>query len=226
MRTTCLTVALLLVTNLCLGADDCKSSAATGKLCEKEAADGFTSVFDGKTLKGWEGKDHGYAVEDGVLVCREKVGRNLFLAKEYADFVFRFEYRLGPGGNNGVGIRATLEGTPAYTGMEIQILDDTHSKWAGLEPYQYNGSVYGAVAAKKGHHKPVGQWNAMEIMGKGSRIKVALNGTVIVDVDLDTVGPKSIHGGELKGLHNTKGRIGFCGHGDRLEFRNIRVKTL
>ena len=224
MRTACLTVALLLGTNLY--ADDRKSPPETGKPCEKEAADGFASVFDGKTLKGWEGKDHGYAVENDVLVCQKEVGRNLFIAKEYADFIFRFEYRLGPGGNNGVGIRATLEGTPAYTGMEIQILDDTHPKWAQLKPYQFNGSVYGAVPAKKGHLKPVGQWNAMQIMGKGSQIKVTLNGTVIVDVDLDTVGPKSIHGGELKGLHNKKGHIGFCGHGDRVEFRKIRIKTL
>ena len=224
MRTACLTVALLLGTSLL--ADDSKSPPETGKPSEKEAADGFVTVFDGKTLKGWEGKDHGYAVEDGVLACRKEVGRNLFIAKEYADFIFRFEYRLEPGGNNGVGVRATLEGTPAYTGMEIQLLDDTHPKYAQLEPYQFNGSVYGAVAAKKGLMKPVGQWNAMEIMGKGSQIKVTLNGTVSVDVDLDTVGPKSIHGGELKGLHNKKGHIGFCGHGDRVEFRNIRIKTL
>lgn len=224
MRTACLTVVLLLGTNL--HADAPKSPPETGRPCEKEAADGFVAVFDAKTLEGWEGKDHGYAVENGVLVCQNKVGRNLFIAKEYADFIFRFDYRLEPGGNNGVAVRATVEGTPAYTGMEIQLIDDTHPRYAQLKPSQFNGSVYGAVPAKKGHLKPVGQWNAMEIMGKGSQIRVTLNGTVVVDVDLDTVGPKSIHDGELKGLHNKKGHIGFCGHGDRVEFRNMRIKTL
>ncbi len=224
MKTACLALALLMGASPY--ADENKSSPESAKICSKEAADGFVSLFDGKSLKGWQGAVNGHEVEKDAIVCKKHGGGNLFTAKEYADFIFRFEYLLQPGGNNGVAVRAALEGTPAYTGMEIQLLDDTHSSYAKLEPYQFNGSVYGAVPAKRGHLKPAGQWNAMEIMAKGSRIKVTLNGTVILDADLDKVGPKSIHGGELKGLHNKKGHLGFCGHGHRVEFRNIRIKEL
>ena len=225
MRLVCLSVCLFLSANL-LWAEEKKQAPGGASLSQAEAADGFVCLFDGKTLDGWQGAVDGHAVQNGLLVCKKHGGGNLFTAKEYGDFIFRFEYKLEAGGNNGVGVRATLEGTPAYTGMEIQILDDNHEKYAKLEPFQYNGSVYGAVAAKRGHMKPVGQWNAMEIKGKGSLLTITLNGTVIVDTDLKTVGPKSIHGGDLKGLHREKGYLGFCGHGHRIEFRNIRVKEL
>ena len=129
----------------------------------------------------------------------------LYSKKEYADFIFRFEFKLEPGGNNGVAIRG---------GIEIQILDDTAQKHAHLKPYQYHGSVYGIVPAKRGHQKPIGQWNSEEIMVKGSRIKVTLNGVVIVDADIGKKMPRE------------KGHIGFLGHGSHVDFRNIRIREL
>jgi ribosomal protein L20A (L18A) len=125
-----------------------------------------------------------------------------------------------------VGIRAPVKGTPAYTGMEIQLLDDNAKEYKDLEPVQFTGAVYGAIACKRGHSKPAGKWNTMEIMANGSRIRVTLNGAVITEGDLSKVGPKEIHGGKLKGLANAKGHIGFCGHAHRVEFRNVRIKEL
>jgi len=81
------------------------------------------------------------------------------------------------------------------------------------------------VPAKTGYLKPAGQWNQEEITANGRRIMVKLNGTVIVDADLDTIKDPAI----LKkhpGLLRTKGRVGFLGHGSRVEFRNIRIKEL
>lgn len=193
-------------------------------LCPKEAADGFVSLFDGKTLKGWQGDTKGYLVEDGILVCAP--GGKLMTDKEYSNFIFRFEFNVPPGGNNGVGIRTPLATNPAYAGMEIQILDDTHKKYEGwLKDYQHHGSIYGVVPAKTGFRKPAGEWNSEEIMADGSHIKVTLNGEVIVDADLSKI-DKTLDGKEHPGLHNEKGFIGFLGHGDRVEFRNIRIKEL
>ena len=191
-------------------------------LSAKEAKEGFVSLFDGKTLKGWQGDVKGYVVENGTIVCK---GDNLFTAKQYANFIFRFEFKLPPAGNNGVGIRTSLKGDAAYAGMEIQILDDPDPSYKNLQPYQAHGSIYGVVPAKRGALKPVGQWNQEEIVADGSHIKVTVNGKVIVDADLSKI-DKTIDGHEHPGLHNPKGYVGWLGHGDPVAFRNIRIKTL
>ncbi len=203
-----------------------QAQAAAAQLSQQDNEEGFVPIFNGKNLDGWVGSVKGYTVENGVLVCKKNGGGNLFTEKEYSDFILRFEYKLPPGGNNGVGIRAPLNSNPAYAGMEIQLLDDYHPRYAHLKPEQYNGSIYGAVAAKRGFLKPAGEWNSMEIYAKGTHIRVTLNGTVIVDADTSKLGEKSIHGHKLRGLLNKKGHIGFLGHGARVEFRNIRIKEL
>ena len=115
-------------------------------------------------------------------------GGNLLTRDEYANFVFRFEFKMEPGGNNGVGIRAPISGDIAYSGMEIQVLDDEHPRYKGkLQPGQRHGSIYDVVPAKTGFLKPAGEWNEEEITANGRHITVSLNGHVIVDSDLDTI---------------------------------------
>jgi hypothetical protein len=193
------------------------------------AEDGFVSLFDGKSLDGWKlvgGHGVGYVPKDGLIVCPADGGGNLFTVKEYSNFVFRFEYKVEPGGNNGVGIRAPFEGDAAYQGMEIQILDDGHERYKGkIKPEQHTGSIYDVFPARTGYAKPAGEWNEEEITAKGSRITVKLNGVIIVDSDLNNVHEEAV----LKrhpGLRRASGHIGFLGHGSLVEFRNIRVKTL
>lgn len=196
---------------------------------EKPAAEetGFVSLFDGKTLAGWVGATNGYAVEEGAIVCLPKGGGNLYTEKEYADFILRLEFKLTPGANNGLGIRAPLKGDAAYAGMELQVLDNTADRYKNLKPYQYHGSVYGVAPAKRGFLKPVGEWNEQEVTCQGRRVKVVLNGETIVDVDLDEVStPKTLDGGNHPGLKRESGHIGFLGHGARVEFRNLRIKDL
>jgi hypothetical protein len=193
------------------------------------AEKGFQSLFNGKNLDGWVlvgGKGPGYVVQDGNLVCPADGGGNLLTEQDYSDFVFRFEFKLADGSNNGVGIRAPLEGDIAYTGMEIQILDHDSPRYQGkLKPTQYHGSIYDVIPAKTGFLKEVGEWNHEEITAIGRKIKVVLNGTTIVDADLDTVSDPAILQ-KHPGLARTKGRIGFLGHGTRVDFRNIRVRPL
>ncbi len=198
-------------------------------LSESEQAEGFVALFNGRNLDGWVGNKVEYTAEDGILVIKPqaKSHGNLFTEKEYADFIFRFEFLLTPGANNGIGIRAPLEGDAAYVGSEIQVLDDTAPVYAELQPYQYHGSVYGVIPAKRGFLKPLGQWNQEEIMVKGSRIRVTLNGTVIVDGDLQEASRNgTLDKKQHSGLQRTSGHIGFLGHGSVLSFRNIRIRDL
>ena len=202
----------------------CLLALATARADES----GFTPLFNGKDLSGWAGDTKGYVAKEGMIICRP--GGNLFTAREYSNFVFRFEFKLTPGANNGIGIRWPGRGDAAYAGMEIQVLDDTADKYKNLHAYQFHGSIYGIVPAKRGHLKPVGEWNVEEISAIGPHIKVTLNDAVIVDANLDEVkqlpeprmNPLSKH----PGLHNKSGRIGFLGHGDVVSFRNIRVKEV
>jgi hypothetical protein len=207
---------------------------------EPAKEEGFTSLFNGKDLTGWvygetpKGENKagaGYQVKDGAIYCTVKDGGNLYTEKEYADFVFRFEFKLSESANNGIGIRAPLTGDSAYVGMEIQVLDNDGKAYKKLDgtpairPAQYHGSIYDVFPAKPGFLKPVGEWNQEEIMAKGTHITVTLNGTVITDADLSTVTDPAV----LKkhpGLKNEKGHIGFLGHGANVEFRNLRIKEL
>ena len=195
---------------------------------------GFVSLFDGKDLDGWvygtrDGKQNkagrGYQVEGGVIFCTAEDGGNLYTEKEYSDFIFRFEFRLEANSNNGIGIRAPLEGNAAYAGMEIQVLDDSGSEYVNLRPAQYHGSIYDVVPAKRGSQRPVGEWNSEEIIARGRRVTVVLNGATIVDANLgDIADPEVLN--RHPGLTRTTGHIGFLGHGTRVEFRNIRIKPL
>ena len=204
---------------------------------------GFAPLFNGKDLTGWvygtrngapnkSGK--GYQIENGVLFTTKEDGGNLFTEKEYSDFVLRFEVKLTENANNGIGIRAPLEGDAAYVGMEIQVLDDGGSQYTKLQPAQYHGSVYQMFAAKRGSQKPVGEWNVEEITAKGRRITVVLNGTTIVDANLDDVKDEALLAKHRdlnrpegsRGIANTKGHVGLLGHGAHVEFRNIRIREL
>jgi len=152
---------------------------------------------------------------------------NIYTDKEYSDFIFRFDFQLTPGANNGLGIRAPLEGDAAYVGMELQILDNTAPIYANLHEYQYHGSVYGVIPAKRGYLKPVGDWNSEEVIVKGSHVKVILNGTTIVDGDIEEASKNgTLDGKDHPGLKRDKGYIGFLGHGSKLKFKNIRIKDL
>ncbi|HSU57525.1 MAG TPA: DUF1080 domain-containing protein [Candidatus Dormibacteraeota bacterium] len=188
---------------------------------------GFVSLFDGKTLKGWtlvSQHGSGYGVTNGVIFCAEGGGGNLFNDKEFSDFILRLEFKLQPGGNNGVGIRAPLGGDAAYNGMEIQILDDKAPKHATIKPWQFNGSIYNVVPATNGTAK-IGEWNTYEITAIGRHIKVVLNGKTITDANLNDVSdPETIE--KHPGMLRDRGHIGFLGHNDYVEFRNIQIKEL
>jgi Domain of Unknown Function (DUF1080) len=233
--------ALVLLAATALAADKPADSKekSDAPLATIAAEPGFTSLFNGKDLSGWvygnkrdkDGKvvpnksGQGYRVEDGVIYSTVEDGGNLYTEKEYANFDLRFEFKLTRNANNGIGIRAPLEGDSAYVGMEIQVLDDGGPEYKNLRPAQYHGSIYDVFPAKRGSQKPVGEWNTEEIVADGRHVTVTVNGQRIVDANLDDAKDPAV----LKkhpGLQNKTGHIGFLGHGARVEFRNLRVKEL
>lgn len=194
--------------------------------------EGFVRLFDGRSLQGWQGALDDWKVEDNQLVYKALVhpersadllALKLMSAKQYSDFILRFEFKLQPGANNGVAIRAPLKGDPAFVGMEIQIIDN--DGWPNkLKPFQVHGSIYGVVPAKTGYLKPAAQWNEEDILCEGRHVRVTLNGTPIVDANLDEVNP--IDGRQHPGLQRNRGYIGLLGHTKRVSFRNIHIKEL
>lgn len=191
---------------------------------------GFTTLFNGENLDGWVGNKKSYKAEGGNIVVDPTgggSGGNLFTEKEYSNFILRFEFQLTPGANNGLGIHAPLEGDAAYVGKELQILDNTAEKYAKLQTYQYHGSVYGVIPAKRTAAKPIGEWNTEEVSVKGQKITVKLNGEIILDGDFQEASKNgTLDHKDHPGLQRTRGHIGFLGHGDVVRFRNIRIKEL
>ena len=187
----------------------------------------FVSLFNGKDFTGWGGagkpEQSGYVIKEGGIIESTKKCRFLITEKEYSNYVFEFEFKLTAGANNGLGIHYPGKGDPAYTGMEIQILDNTHPKYAKLKDYQFHGGLYTLVAAKKGHLKPVGEWNKEIVTVKGPNVKVELNGVVIMEANLDEVNKsKPKHNGAKR----RKGHLCFCGHGAIISLKNLRIKEL
>lgn len=191
---------------------------------------GFKALFNGETLDGWVGNKSSYQAKDGMIIVDPQgggSGGNLYTENEYGDFIFRFEFQLTPGANNGLGFHAPPEGDAAYVGKELQILENTAEKYANLKPYQYHGSLYGVMPAKRGFQKPIGEWNRQQVTVRGSWIQVILNGNVILEGDyLDKSANGTMDGRDHPGLERTSGHIGFLGHGDVVRFRNIHIKDL
>lgn len=199
------------------------------ELSEKEKKEGYKILFDGTNMDQWTGNTVDYILEDGCISMHpsSKHGGNLYTRDEFGDFIFRFEFQLTEGANNGLGIRTPMEGDAAYVGVELQILDNESPKFKNLKPYQFHGSVYGIIPAKRGYLKPIGEWNYQEVVAKGDNIKITLNGTVILDGNIKKATKNGTPDGkEHPGLFNKKGHIGFLGHGSPVKFKNIRIKQL
>ena len=204
-----------------IGADE-----AASLLRGKADPEGFTSLFNGTSLDAWGGAADNYEIRDGAIACKKGKGGVLHTKAKYSDFVARVEFKLPAAGNNGLAIRYPGTGDPAYAGMtELQILDDGHEKYAKIDNRQAHGSAYGMVPAARGFLRPAGQWNYQEVTVKGKTIKVELNGTIILNADLDKV-TEFMANSPHPGKDLTEGFFGFAGHGDDVMFRNVSIKKI
>lgn len=201
-------------------------SEEANEILASHSDDGFQPIFDGKSLDGWAGAVADYEVKDGAIQCRKGHGGTLYTEETYGDFKVRLEFLLPPGGNNGLAIRYPGSGNPAYQGMtELQVLDNTADKYAKLDPRQFHGSAYGMAAAARGYLRPVGEWNFQEVTVDGSKIRVELNGSVILDTDLSEI-TEYMADSAHPGKDLAEGHFGFAGHSDPVQFRNVSIQTL
>ena len=212
-----------------IGPDGLGSTTSADNSLFEQKDEGFTYLFDGKTLAGWTNIiKYGppYFVTNGVIASPVNAGNDLVTERSFSDFILRMDFKLTPGANNGVGIRTPLENANlTYVGNEIQILDDDDPQYTHLEPGQYCGSLYKIFAAKRGALKKTGEWNHYEITVVGRHVKIDLNGRTIVDGNINDVTDPEIlraHPGMLR----DRGHIALLGHNSVVEFRNIRIKEL
>ena len=223
-------LGVMLVTGAALAQEPAQPTwVADGLLTAEEAAEGFYPLFNGKDLDGWwcrgENKN-AYQVKEGglLLVTGEPGGDWLFTNDEFDNFVLRYEYRCISGeGNSGVGIRSPKVGNPAFDGFEIQVI---RAKWE--TPYQRSGALYSVVPPEVEADKPFGEWNSVEVMADGTRIRTMMNGTQLYDANTMDYTPETVKE-EWQKPANTRplrGHIALQDHSDSVEFRNIRVKPL
>ena len=177
-------------------------------------------LFNGLNLAGWKGD--GYVVEDGAIVSTSQE-KNLITEQTFSSFILDFEFKLPPGGSSGLGIHYPGTGDGAYTGMEIQILDDSSSKYKDLKGAQFNGSIYNLAPAKNSSLRPVGEWNHERVSILGSAIIVELNGEIVLRANLDDL---SISNPQHEGVKRRSGHIGWLGHGAGVAFRNIQIAEI
>jgi hypothetical protein len=206
------------------------SGEEANKALAARDADGFVEQINGKDLSNWQGAVENYEVIDGAVVCKQGKGGDLLTKEEFENGIIRVEFKLPKAGNNGIALRTPIDGHSSKDGLELQVIDSDgyNEKMAaagkgGLKPEQYHGSLYHCVGAKHGYLRPVGEWNFQEIEVQGQKIKVTLNGTKILDVDISTFDRSQI-AHPPKGLDHTKGFIGFAGHSDPVAFRSFKVK--
>ncbi len=182
---------------------------------------GYTSLFNGSDLTGWEGAGQEasacWQVEDGLLMCTGKKGPWLRTKEQYSDFNLRLEYKIKAAGNSGVYVHVPENGNHhgKDAGVEIQILDDFSPKYKGLKDYQFTGSVYAVAPAKEHVGREVGEWNSLEIDCMNRRYRITHNGVLIVDADVEA----------FPGLAErlTSGYLGLQNHSEEVWYRNIRI---
>ena len=232
MRITYLLLALLFTINSNIFSADPENHLTKKpfKLSKQEKKEGFKVLFDGTSMSQWTSNTNEYIMEEGNIVMKPIAGSgygNLYTIDEFDNFVLKFDFLLSPDANNGLGLRHKIITTKSgYDGMELQILDNEAPMYKDLKPYQYHGSVYGWIPAKRGFLKPAGEWNNQEVIANGNHIKVILNGTVIVDGDLSEATKDAPSETVPKSLFYKSGHIAFLGHDSVVKFRNIRVKKL
>lgn len=187
---------------------------------------GFVSLFNGVNLEGWgEVGPAVWSAQDGVIVCSglgESTGW-LRSNRMYRNFILRLEYRISPGGNSGIFLRAPHFGRSSRLGMELQIQDD------GTAPPSRTctSAVYSVVTPRVNPAKPAGEWNQVEVMLKDRHLRVVWNGQLVHDILLDDPTLNAnLPRTHLLYRRPNWGYIGLQNHRSLVEFRNIFIKEI
>lgn len=186
-------------------------------LSEEEREEGFIALFNGRDLSGWwfsGDNENGFEVRDGAIEWVESGARSIKTVNRYDNFILRLEYRIEDGGNSGIFLRAPRASRESKIGMEFQIRGDH-----GVEPTNdQTGAIYMVAVPLVNASNPSPEWNEVEIMLDGPKLRAVLNGQLIQDIDLD-------EDEELR-YRLRRGFIGLQDHSDYVAFRNVRIKPL
>ena len=215
-----------------------QTSAAQGtaqSTAKSLATKGWRPLFDGRTLSGWQnyhgtGAPKGWRVVNGAIQ-RVSNGADLVTTEKYANFELALDWKIWPGGNSGILYRIDDAGDATYvTGPEMQVLDDARHV-DGKSPLTSAGADYGLYAAPAGVVHPAGRWNSVRLLVNGNHVEHWLNGKKVVEYELSSPDWEAkVHASKFKewpGYGRSKsGRIGLQDHGDRVAYRNIRIRVL
>jgi len=210
-------------------------SATPNVLSDAERAAGWRSLFDGRTGAGWRAYrgtelPAGWQVVDGALT-RVAQGGDIVTVDEYANFDLVLDWKVDEGGNSGVFYRATEETEAIYENApEMQVLDDARHR-DGQSPLTSAGSVYGLYPAPRGVVKPAGEWNTARVLVNGNHVEHWLNGTRVASYELGSADwAARVAAAKFRDWPSygraARGRIGLQDHGDRVAYRNIRIRVL
>jgi hypothetical protein len=225
-----------LVTLLALvGSAACAQTGTSAMNSTATAQSDWRSLFDGRTTGGWRGfrldtVPGGWQVVDGALT-RVGEGGDIITTDQFANFELELEWNVVPGGNSGIMFRVTEDSDATYkSGPEMQVLDDAAHR-DGQSRLTAAGANYGLDAAPAGVVKPAGEWNAVRLVVNGPHVEHWLNGVKVVEYELwsPTWEAKvaATKFAQWPGYGRARrGHIALQDHGDRVAYRNIRIRVL
>ena len=208
------------------------------QLTDAEKQAGWKLLFDGQSSKGWRGyrltsmPSKGWRVENGILrkVGGER-GGDIITEERFSDFDLTWEWRISPGGNNGLKYLVT-EDRPSAPGQEYQLIDDTRNPDAKVGSHRATGSFYDVLPPSDDKPlKPVGEWNQSRVLIQGNHVEHWLNGKKILEYELGSDAVKAaVAKSKFKNApgfgEKIKGHIMLTDHGDECSFRNIKIRVL
>ena len=211
------------------------SAQEHNRLNATERAAGWQLLFDGNSLTGWRGYNSesmptGWSAENGMLI-RTGPGGDIITEQQFADFELSLEWLVGPSGNSGVLFRAVEGQEEVYhSAPEMQILDDAgHAD--GRSPLTSAGSNYGLHGVPRGIVKSAGEWNTSRIVVVNNQVEHWLNGDKVVEYELGSadwaqrVANSKFAQWPAYG-RASRGHIGIQDHGDRVSFRNLKIREI
>jgi hypothetical protein len=210
--------------------------AAATVLTAAERAEGWRTLFDGSGLDAWRGYrkpalPDGWQVVDGSLALVTAGAGDIITREQFRNFDLRLEWKVAPGGNSGVFFRATEEGNYIWqSASEMQVLDDERHA-DGKSELTSAGSNFALYPARRGVSRPAGEWNAVRLLVNGSHAEHWLNGVKVVEYELGSAEWEArVRASKFASMplygRAPQGHIGLQDHGDRVEFRNIRIRVL
>lgn len=234
-------VFYLAMTSVILLSCSTSKNIADNRLSEKEKKEGYTLLFDGKTMDEWRAYQNksteSWSVDSGTLHCRGVHGNygamsaDLITKKQYENFELSLDWKISPKGNSGIlYMVAETEPNSSTTGPEYQIIDDKNFP-EKLEDWQHTAADYAMYPAPMANSNPAGEWNHAQIIVNGDHVEHWLNGKKVVEYDLYSPDwQKRKMAGKWKDApdyaKSKKGHIAFQNHGSEVWFKNIKIKEL